>query len=1129
MPYSFNLSLAMKLTAIFLILSIFTVQANSYAQKTKVTLDLQQVELHKVFEEIESLTDFKFLYDNTKIGKLKLVSIKAKNKPVSEVLNNLFKGTSIYYLVRHKQIVLKVQKTKPPKPIKEESEVVFEEKLAQKIVSGAITDDKGQPLSGANVVEKGTTNGVNADFDGNFSITLSNESAILVISYIGFSTKEIPVSDSTNLNIILLEDAAGLDEVVVVGYGTQVRREVTGSITSLNEDSFSSQANTNVDQMIQGKAAGVQVVQNSGEPGGGMSINIRGVGSINAGDSPLYVVDGIPISNSVLISGTGNQVASTRSPRNPISFLNPADIASIDILKDASATAIYGARGANGVIMITTKKGKSGKLQVDYSAHIGVNNVANRLNLLNPQQYMEGINSLIDLGAGHESERVTGIDNGGTNWQDVIYRNQAILYKNNLSFSSGNEHTTYSASLNNTKEEGLVKNTEFNRYSARLNLTHSTDKIKFGINSTYSYIKDNYVPNGFDVNLRGGAINGAKLFDPTLPIRNDDGNYSGSDFLEIDNPEAIVTGNHMLGNRYRYLGSFYLEYFINPDLSVKTNVGVDVNNEDKTVYKDRTTDLGNALGGVATAYTATESNYLMEFTLNYNKKIENHSITGVIGTTTQNFQRRYNQQEGTNFTTDATLADNFGLADRSTLLNSSSKSTNSLLSYLARVNYKYLDRYLVTATYRIDGSSRFGSDNRFAYFPSLAVGWLLDQEKFFTNDIVNTLKLRASWGKTGNQEIGNNNSILTFASGTRTSYVLDDNFVTSLNPQRIANPDLKWESTDQIDFGVDFGVLNNRISGSIDWYRKTTNDMLLNLPIPSSSGFTTKTVNIGSMENKGLEISLNTYNISSKNFKWNSNINYSTLNNKVKDLGGIQQIFTGSYLGSSATVGIIQPEKPLNSFYGYEITGVWQIGDDLSQISNPVQPGDFKFRDQNGDGTIDSNDRIILGDSFPSFSWGFSNSFDFKNWNLNFLFTGVEGVKMLNGNLLEQYYPRSGTRVNRFAEPFLNRWTPENLTNDQPSYLNNNQSGQAINSKTVVDASYVKLQSIKLSYNLPRNFLKNSFRSVEIYMTGLNLMTISDYDGFDPALNPNGSANFRIDWNGYPSARTFLLGFNFGL
>ena len=1000
--------------------------------------------------------------------------------------------------------------------------------LAQKKITGKVTsEDSPAGLPGVSIVVKGTTVGTSSDSDGAYSIEVPANSGTLTFSYIGMKTREIDVGNQSIINVDLVADAGALDEVVVIGYGTQVRRDITGSIVSLNEGSFSPQANTNIDQMIQGKAAGVQVVQNSGEPGGGMSINIRGVGSINAGSSPLYVVDGLPINNEPAIAQTGNEVAPTRSPRNPISFLNPADIESIDILKDASATAIYGSRGANGVIMITTKKGKSEDLRINYNTHIGFNRVHRRLDLLNPEQYRAGINSLIDQGAGSEAERVTDIQGSGTDWQDVVFRDRATLQNHNIGFSWGNAKTSYLASLNNTSEKGLVKNTGFNRFTGRFNLSHRTKRFNMGVNSTVSYIKDTFVPNGFDVNLRGGAINAAKLYDPTLSVRDADGNYVTSEFFDIDNPEAIIRGNHITGNRYRYLSSAFLEYFVLPEWSFKVNVGGDVNNEDKSVYKDRTTIIGKSLGGVASAYTATESNYLIEGTSNYARQFGSHNVNLLLGMTYQKFHRRFSSQEANNFTTDATLADNFGLADRSTLIANSNKSTNSLLSYLGRINYKLMDKYLLTASYRIDGSSRFGSGNRFGFFPSVSAGWLIDQEPFFTSEFINTLKVRASWGRTGNQEIGNNQSLSTF--GTGNSYVLDDQFVTTLNPSRIANPNLKWETTEQVDAGVDFAILNNRVSGSLAWYNKNTTDMLLSLPVPTSSGFRSQLVNIGGMKNSGFEVGLNTYNISGKSFKWNSNLNFSTLRNRVTDLGGIPEILSGSFGAATTEVGIIRPGEPLRAFYGYEVVGVWQQGDDLKQITNKVKPGDFKYRDVDGNGTINGNDRVILGNSFPNFTWGLTNTFDYKSFNLNILFTGLQGVDMINGNLLEQYYPRSGVRVNRLAEPFLNRWTPQNPTNDQPSFLGLSQQGQGVNSKTVVDASYVKLQSVRLGYRLPARLLGKAFRSIEVYATGLNLITFSDYLGFDPALNPNGSANFRIDWNGYPSPTTFLLGFNFGL
>lgn len=991
-------------------------------------------------------------------------------------------------------------------------------------VTGTVTDaETGESVPGVNIMIQGTTQGTTTNLDGEYQLNAEPD-AVLVFSYVGYETVETPIEARNVINIQLTQTAVMADELVVVGYGVLREREVSGSVSRINPDDFNQGVYTSVDELIQGRAPGVQVVQNSGEPGGGMSIDIRGVGSINAGSSPLYVIDGLPIDNSVLISGTGNQVASNPSPRNPLSSLNPQDIESIEILKDASATAIYGSRGANGVIMVTTRKGKSGDFQVNYNTQLGIQNVHNRLNLLNPEAYRDGINSLIDAGGGEDSERVTEIIGDGTDWQDVIFNDNAPIQKHNMNFSWGNSNTTYLVGLNTTQQQGLIENTSFDRYGSRFNVSHTSDKFNMGFNGNASYIKDKFVPQGFDVNLRGGAINAAKLWDPTRPILNEAGDYFVTDLYDIDNPEAIITGNHIDGNRYRFFGTAYGEYFVLPQLAVKLNVGGDFNNENKSVYKDRTTVIGNSLGGVATVYEGTQSNYLVEGTMSFNESYQNHRVNAVVGVTTQKFLRRTSNMQANNFITDATKADNFSLADRSTLVASSGKSTNKLLSYLGRVNYTYLDKYILTASYRVDGSSRFGPGNKFGYFPSLSVGWLIDQEDFFKSEAITMLKLRASWGKTGNQEIGNNRYLTTFSSGS--PYVLNDQFTNSLNPSRIANPDLKWESTEQYNIGVDFSLMNDRFSGAIEWYKKDTSEMLLNLPIPRSSGYSSRLVNIGGMTNSGFEFALTSFNISKSNFNWRTDLNFSTLKNEVTDIGGLNQIFTGNTPTSSENSAIIIPGQPLRSFYGYRVEGIWQEGDDFSVVSNNNQPGDFKFEDINNDGVINADDRVILGDSFPEFSWGIGNTFDYKSFQFHFFFKGEHGIDMLNGNLLENYFPRSGVRINRLAEPFINRWTPQNPTNEQPSYLNVNQLGQAVNSRTVVDASYIKLQTVRLSYNIPLRVIDGLVRSAEVYVSGQNLITFSDYEGFDPALNPNGNANFRVDWNGYPSATTYMLGIN---
>ena len=1004
--------------------------------------------------------------------------------------------------------------------------------LQNTTISGQVLDaETNEALPGVTVQIKGTSSGAITDVNGNYTLADVSESSILVFSYIGYQTIEIVVGTQTVVNVRLETDVESLQEVVVVGYGTQLKREVTGAVSKISSKDFNPTLNTNVEQMLEGKLAGVQVVQNSGEPGGGMSINIRGEGSINAGTGPLYVIDGLPINNSTVIGGTGNEIAATRTPRNPISFLNPADIESIEVLKDASAAAIYGARGANGVVLITTRSGTSGKIKVDYSGQFGINTVHNRLDLLNAQQYFDGINQIIEDGVEGDWQPVEAFEGNGTDWQDIVFQD-AIVQSHNISVSGGNETTSFLISSNYNSEEGLIRNTSFDRYTLRLNLDHTTDKFRVGVNVTTSYIQDNFVPNGFDVNLRGGAINAARQWDPTFPVRNPDGSFFTTDLYDIDNPEAIITGNHINGNRYRTLGTTYAEYFILPQLSAMIRLGADVLSEDKTAYKDRTTVIGGSLNGVATAFQANRSNYLFEGTLNYNQDFGKHAINGVLGVTTQRFTNSSSSQEGTNFTTDATLADNFALADPTTLQNTSSKNQNQLLSYLGRVNYKYLERYLLTASYRIDGSSRFGEGNRFGFFPSVSVGWLLDQESFIPQtDVLTTLKLRASWGQTGNDRIGNYEYLPTFRGGAnRTSYVLDDQLAIAFNPQRIPNPDLQWETTTQIDIGLDFALFNNRVSGSIEWYKKNTTDMLLNLAVPRETGFASIRTNAGEIQNSGIEFYINTINYDRNGFRWSSDANFYTLENEVVSLAGTDSLISESFAISNGNFALTAEGQPLRSFFGYEVIGIWQENDDFDAISNDVQPGDFKFRDINGDGIIDSDDRTIIGNSFPDFSWGFGNTFSYKGFSLYVFLRGVHGVDMLNANLMEQYFPtRAGARVNRFADPFLNRWTPDNPTNEQPSYLGiSRQAAQSVNSRTVVDASFVKIQNVRIGYQIPDKILPDFFRSFEVYVSGVNLATFTDYDGFDPALNSDGSSNFRIDWNTYPSATSFILGLNVG-
>ncbi len=995
--------------------------------------------------------------------------------------------------------------------------IVLQMQAQNRTISGKVTSAQGDPLEGVTVTVKSTTQATTTDKSGSYSIVTNTARPVLIFTYVNYESKEVAVNNRSEVSVSLAAKADVLGEVVVVGYGTQKKTDLTGAIASLSEDDFNQGVSSSPDQLIKGKVSGVQVVQNSAEPGGGISISIRGASSINAGTGPLYVIDGLPIDNSPVVTGTGQNYVTTPTPPNPLSSINPDDIASIQILKDASATAIYGSRGANGVILVTTKKGSKGKQSVNYSGYVGVQNISKYLDILNAQEYMTVLNGIIQDGGGSVSEKVTGIQDGGTDWQKALTNSNAIVQNHGLSFTGGNDKTTYLVSLNYYDEQGVIISSAFKRYSARLNLTSQvSEKFDIGLHLATIYNQHDFVPVGFGFNEISGAMYAAYNFDPALSIKDSAGKYQRSPFITIENPIALARGKNSFSNGYRTFGTIYGNYKIFPDLTAKLNIGGDINTEQRNVYIDKTTLNGVAANGVASIINGQQGNYVVEGTMTYDKTFAIHHITALGGITTQKFVSAGNSSNASGFPSDALSTNNLGSGSQTTYNVGSFKSVNTLLSYLGRVNYSLNDRYLVTASFRADGSSRFGANNKFGYFPSVAVGWRITQEDFMKNiPSVSNLKLRASWGQTGNQEIGNYQSISTFASGP--NGVFNQQQTSTQEPARLANPNLKWETTTQSDVGVDFSVIGNRISGSIDYYQKKTFDMLVNLPVPTSTGFNFILSNVGSIRNTGWEFAINSENVKG-NFEWNSTIILSTLKNKVLNLGEIPQIITGS-AGVVNQIAVIQPGQPLRSFFGYKIVGVWQTGDDFSKTRDPVVPGDLKYLDVNGDGTVNADDRVNLGNSFPKLSWSLGNTFTYKKVSLDVFFQGVQGVKMLNNNLVDTYFPVNFRR-NKLALPYINRWTSQKPSNKYPSFVTPLDQGQkSVNSYTVEDGSYLRLQTVTLSYSF--RLLKNM---QTLYITGQNLFTITNYDGIDPALNPDGNANFRVDFNAYPSARTFLLG-----
>ena len=1099
--------IVMKLSLFILLLSLFSAEASVFSQNSKLNLEYKNVSLKEVLGAIEDQSEFRFAFSSEYLDMNRKVSVRFENESVTSILDNIFKGTDIKYTVRDRVIILY-------------KDGETQTKMQQKEVSGKITDSSGSPLPGVSIVVKGTTTGTITDADGNYTLTNVPAGATLVFSFIGMESQELAVTGQARMNVVMQESTIGIEEVVAIGYGSVKKSDLTGAVSSVNSDDLKNRVGATFDQLMTGRAAGVNIVQSSGEPGAGVTIKVRGSASVTAGTSPLYVIDGYAMDNGSMDVNNGSEFDGNTS-RNPLTSLNPSDIQSVEILKDASATAIYGARGANGVIIITTKKGAPGKPVIAYDAYYGVQNVAHKIDLLSAPEYQRVLNGLIADGASAVSDTVANFT-GGTDWQDEIFVKRAPIQSHNLSIRGETDAINYFVSMNYFDQQGVVMSSGYKRYGARTNLTvNPSDKLQFGININTNYDKTDDVPTGFGINGEAGAIYSALNFDPTLPVKDENGDYVISSALDMDNPIASAKGKEATSNAYRTFGTAYAQYKILPDLTFKINFGGDIRNERRDVYISRLTKHGAASGGIASISTGQKSNYLEEATLSYSKKFGKHNINAVVGSTFQKFFTSYTYQEASEFPSDATGTDNMALGTQSTYDMSSSKYGSRLLSYLGRVNYDFNNKVLLTASLRIDGSSKFGENNRFGYFPSTAIGWKLHEEPFLKNiKAISVAKLRVSWGQTGNESIGNNAYMLTYSTGA--DAILDGEAVSSTAPTRLPNPDLKWETTEQTDIGIDFGLFENRISGTADYFNKTTKDMLLDKPVSASTGFTSKTENAGSAAVKGWELSLTTFNLTNE-FTWKSTINLTSMKSDVKSLGGVDEFASGS-AGQSGSIFLIREGEPLYAFYGYKVEGIWQKDDDFSTMSETYNPGDLKFKDQDNSGTITAEDKVILGTSMPKYEWSFINTFGYKNFELSISVEGSHGGKMLNQNLVDSYYPVSFRR-NRYAEPYLNRWTEDNPSEKYPSFVSTGNWGSTqVNSVTVEDASYIRLKNVSLRYNFSlRN--RNIFKSLNVYVTAENLFTLTDYSGFDPTINPNGGDPYRrIDFSAYPTARTIITG-----
>jgi len=1075
--------------------------ANSNAQNVKnvndvrISLALSGVEVSDVFRAIENETNFSFVYDQRDVPTGRKINLQMKDRSVADVLTEVSRQSNL----RFKQVNNTISVNKAASRQKKEITVVIEQ-----TITGQVTDlSTDEALPGVNILAKGTSTGTVTDVNGNYRLTVADDVTTLVFSSIGYETIEVSINGRATIDLTLSPDIQSLSEVVVIGYGTVKKSDLTGSVGSVNGEELNTVAQTSVDQALQGRVAGVRITQSNAEPGGGFSVRIRGTNSITAGNEPLYVVDGLP--------GT-----------NPLNSLNPSDIESVEVLKDASATAIYGARGSNGVVIITTKQGKAGSpLTVNYNVSVGIQEPTKMLDMMNAQEYISFYNDVFsDRGnpPPFSAEDISTIGDG-TDWQNEVLRS-AMVQDHRLSFSGGSKDTQYYLSLGYFDQDGIILNSGFQRFSGRINLTHSIgERATVGMNFNNSIENKQIARVGNGVNAGAGIVGAALQMPPTDPVFDDNGNYAFS-LQDLTNPVGQAETIEDNDKTTRMFGNAYIDYKLLDNLSTKINLGFSRRNMEGDFFFDTQTLLGQLNQGQATKDFSDDTDYLFEFTTQYDPNLgDNHSLSLLGGFGYQQFTSNEFSSSSRNFSSTAFGSNNLGAGEASQNLVSSDRQENTIVSGFARANYNIQDKYLLTGTFRADGSSRFGENNKVGYFPSGAIAWRISNESFFPEtNFVEDLKLRASIGISGNQEIGNGRSQILLGRGPVA--VLDGIELESIAPIQLANPDLRWETTQSFNAGVDVSLLDGRISGSIEYFKNTTRDLLLALPVPTTTGFGSSLQNVGDTENSGFEFSVISRNLTGE-LSWTTNLNFATLNNEVVSLGELPRILQGG-IRFINNLTLLEPGVPMNAYYGYEYAGIFQSQSDID--NSPTQANSYiggrRFRDIDGDGAITPEDRTVLGDPFPDLTLGLNNVFRYKGFQLEFFFEGRFGYELANVTNIDSENPIDDLR-NR-QRYVLDRWTPTNTDTDIPSFIRPSRPFD-FNSRVIEDASFLRLRSFRFAYSFPGLESKN-ISGLTVYLAGQNLLTITNYRGYNPDVNVFGDSNTVIDYTAYPLARTYSIG-----
>jgi TonB-dependent starch-binding outer membrane protein SusC len=985
----------------------------------------------------------------------------------------------------------------------------------QSQVSGTVTDQENQPLPGVNVLVKGSTQGATTNANGKYQVEVPNSSAILTFSFIGFTSEERAVGNQTVLDVKMQEDIQSLQEVVVVGYGTVKKSDLTGSVSSIKADAFKDMPLTSVDQALQARAPGVNVTQSSSAPGGGLSVRVRGANSLISGSEPLYVIDGLPIYPDNSAFGTNGN----RQAGNAMASLNPNEIESLEVLKDASATSIYGSRGANGVVLITTKRGKEGPSVVTMESSFSTQSIARDVDMLKAADFGRYLNTL-DISQGgsprYTEDQINAFGNG-TDWMDAILRTGSI-WNNQLTVSGGNSDSRFAVMGNYMDNQGIVINTNFKRYGLRLNLDNDLFNGKASLTNSWSFSRTvgNNVPT--DRGGPGGIIITALGLDPTVSIYDDNGNYNYPlyDGRFTINPVAEAKEGVDKDGTNRFLGTTALTIPIFKDLKFRTNLGLDLLNATRNTFYNSKTRLGRQYGRELQRFDRNLVNLLNENILTYSKSLAGgHQLEILVGYTYQKENNAASYQATRGLDSDDFKSVNFqnGTVPQ---IGSSTRIDWALQSVLGRINYNFNDRYLITLTARRDGSTKFGPNNKWATFPSAALGWRVVNEKFFEStgltNVFDDLKVRVSYGLTGNSQIPAYQSTSDLSPRY---YVLNNQLVSGYAATRMPNADLKWEQTRMFNTGLDMSFFNNRIGVTVDYFNNRTTDLLLYVSIPQSTGFGTLLKNTGSLTNKGFELSADVKAIRSDDFSLDLNGNISVLRNEIEDLGDSAPFFATSTSGHLGVDGSwVEEGNPIGVWRGYKFIGVQENGSPL-------------YEDKNTDGKFTAEDYSIIGDPNPDFTWGLSSTLKYKGFDFAVFFRGIQGNDVRN--LQQSEIGDGAQKINQIDNILTDSWTAQNPTASRPAVdAKRDFASYRRSSFFIEDGSFIRLQNISLGYTLP---VPKFIRSARIYVSAQNLFVITDYEGFDPEVNNQGQNNLNRgdDYDAYPRSRSFTVGVNVGL